>query len=84
MSKTIGIGVVGFGWMGQAHSRAYRNIPVYFAETGLGEQRVDEADHGLEVAPCIAGVGGGMPAIGDETVEAETQRWLRWRGGRHG
>ncbi len=44
MSKTIGIGVVGFGWMGQAHSRAYRNIPVYFAETGLEPRLVAVAD----------------------------------------
>ena len=29
-------GAVGFGWMGQAHSRAYRDIPVYFPETGSG------------------------------------------------
>ncbi len=35
MTKTIGIGVVGFGWMGQAHTRAYRDIPVYFPETGI-------------------------------------------------
>lgn len=44
MSKTIGIGVVGFGWMGQAHSRAYRNIPVYFAETELEPELVAVAD----------------------------------------
>jgi predicted dehydrogenase len=44
VSKTIGIGVVGFGWMGQAHSRAYRNIPVYFAETELEPELVAVAD----------------------------------------
>jgi predicted dehydrogenase len=44
VSKTIGIGVVGFGWMGQAHSRGYRNIPVYFAETGLEPKLVAVAD----------------------------------------
>ena len=27
-APTIGIGVVGFGWMGQAHSRGYRRIPM--------------------------------------------------------
>ena len=26
----VGIGVVGFGWMGQAHSRSYRRIPMLF------------------------------------------------------
>ena len=45
MNKTIGIGVVGFGWMGQAHSRAYRNIPVYFPETGLEPKLVAIADN---------------------------------------
>lgn len=44
MNKTIGVGVIGFGWMGQAHSRAYRNIPVYFSETGLEPRLVAVAD----------------------------------------
>ncbi len=35
MSDTINIGLVGFGWMGQTHSRAYRNIPVYYPESGI-------------------------------------------------
>ena len=29
------IGLIGFGWMGQAHSRAYRAIPTYFPEIGI-------------------------------------------------
>ncbi len=45
MTKTIGIGVVGFGWMGQAHSRAYRDIPVYFPETGIQPRLVAVADN---------------------------------------
>ena len=44
MSKTIGVGVIGFGWMGQAHSRAYRNIPVYFPEIGVRPRLVAIAD----------------------------------------
>ena len=32
MSPTVGIGVVGFGWMGQAHSRSYRRIPTLFPD----------------------------------------------------
>jgi len=42
---TIGIGVVGFGWMGQAHTRAYRDIPVYFAESGIRPKLVAVADN---------------------------------------
>ena len=30
--RRVGIGVVGFGWMGQAHSRSYRRIPMLFAD----------------------------------------------------
>jgi len=40
----IGIGVIGFGWMGQAHSRAYRDIPVYFADSGIRPRLVSVAD----------------------------------------
>jgi len=30
--RRVGIGLVGFGWMGQAHSRSYRRIPMLFPE----------------------------------------------------
>lgn len=43
-SSTPGIGLVGFGWMGQAHSRAYRNIPVYFPESGIRPELVVVCD----------------------------------------
>ena len=42
---SIGIGVVGFGWMGQAHTRAYRDIPVYFAESGIRPRLAAVADN---------------------------------------
>jgi predicted dehydrogenase len=32
LRRRIGIGVVGFGWMGQAHSRSYLRIPTLFPE----------------------------------------------------
>ena len=38
------MGLVGFGWMGEAHSRSYRNIPVYFPETGIRPRLVVVAD----------------------------------------
>lgn len=44
MTTSIGIGVIGFGWMGQAHARAYRDIPVYFADSGLLPRLVAVAD----------------------------------------
>ncbi len=44
MPRDVGIGVVGFGWMGQTHSRAYRNIPVYFPERRLRPRLVAVAE----------------------------------------
>jgi len=44
VSRSIGIGVVGFGWMGQAHSRSYRSIPPYFPEAEVTPRLVAIAD----------------------------------------
>jgi predicted dehydrogenase len=44
MSAEIGIGLIGFGWMGQAHSRSYRNLPVYYPEVGITPRLVAVAD----------------------------------------
>jgi predicted dehydrogenase len=49
-----GIGVIGFGWMGQAHSRAYRNIPVYFPEEGLHPRLVAVAETDRDRATLAA------------------------------
>lgn len=35
MTHSLGIGVIGMGWMGMAHSRAYRNIPDRFYDSGI-------------------------------------------------
>lgn len=45
MSKTVpGIGLIGFGWMGQSHTRAYRNIEVYFSDSDIHPRLVAMAD----------------------------------------
>ena len=44
MTKEIRIGLVGFGWMGQAHSRSYRAIPTYFPDEGVFPRLVGVAD----------------------------------------
>ncbi len=44
MTRTIGIGVIGMGWMGEVHSRAYRAIPDRFHESGLFPRLVLCAD----------------------------------------
>lgn len=38
------IGIVGFGWMGQAHARSYHSIPRYFPEEGIRPVLVSAAD----------------------------------------
>jgi len=42
---TIGIGVIGFGWMGQAHSRSYLRIPTLFPERAYDPRLVVCADN---------------------------------------
>jgi hypothetical protein len=44
MTHTIGIGVIGMGWMGEVHSRSYRAIPDRFYESGLFPRLVVCAD----------------------------------------
>jgi predicted dehydrogenase len=44
MSRTIGIGVVGMGWMGFVHSRSYRMIADRFHEGGIKPRLVICAD----------------------------------------
>ena len=48
--RGVGIGVVGLGWMGQAHSRSYRRIPALFPD------RVAEPELVLCADPGLAGV----------------------------
>jgi predicted dehydrogenase len=35
MTRTIGIGVIGMGWMGMLHSQSYQQIPYLFAESDI-------------------------------------------------
>lgn len=44
MTRTIGIGVIGMGWMGEVHSRSYRAIPDRFQESGILPRLVVCAD----------------------------------------
>lgn len=44
MKKRVGIGVVGFGWMGQAHSRSYLRLPTLFHERAANPVLVACAD----------------------------------------
>ena len=44
MTRTIGIGTIGMGWMGDTHSRAYRTIPDRFHDSGIRPRLVVCAD----------------------------------------
>src|SRR6266851_7437120 len=44
MTRTIGIGVIGMGWMGEVHSRSYRAIPDRFYESEIQPRLVVCAD----------------------------------------
>ena len=44
MTRIIGIGVIGMGWMGEVHSRSYRAIPDRFHESGIFPRLVVCAD----------------------------------------
>jgi len=43
-SERIGVAVLGFGWMGQAHSRSYARIPMIFADRTYDPRLVVCAD----------------------------------------
>jgi predicted dehydrogenase len=40
----IGVGLIGFGWLGQAHSRSVRRIPTLFSDRGFDAELVVCAD----------------------------------------
>src|SRR5438270_11729865 len=44
MTRAIGIGVIGMGWMGAVHSRSYRQIGDRFADSGISPRLVVCAD----------------------------------------
>ena len=44
LSKRVGIGVVGFGWMGQAHSRGCRRAPSHFPDRNYEPELVVVSD----------------------------------------
>lgn len=43
--RTIGVGVIGMGWMGEAHSRSYQQVVARFREVGLRPRLVICSDN---------------------------------------
>jgi predicted dehydrogenase len=48
--RTIGVGLISVGWMGQLHSRAYSALPVMFPELGIKPRLIVAADTNPERA----------------------------------
>ena len=44
MEQEIGIGVVGFGWMGRVHTSSYRRVVEHFPDLGVRPRLVVAAD----------------------------------------
>jgi len=43
-TRTVRIGVIGFGWMGEVHSRAYSRVHQHYPDSALLPQLVAVAD----------------------------------------
>ncbi|HEY8983619.1 MAG TPA: Gfo/Idh/MocA family oxidoreductase [Streptomyces sp.] len=44
MVRTLGVAVVGFGWMGRVHTQAYARLPHHFPQSGLRPELVAVAE----------------------------------------
>lgn len=64
--KRLGIGVIGFGWMGQAHSRGFRRGPSYFPDRSY-EPRLVICGDNMD--------GRGDMAVADFGFEESTKDW---------
>ena len=77
MAKTVGIGVIGMGWMGQVHSRSYRQVVSRFPEREVVprlivcsdsvEARAEEAKKRLGFEYCVTDR---EEVVGNQEVEA--------------
>ena len=65
MRPQVGIGVVGFGWMGQAHSRSYRRIPTLFPDRA-GEPELVICSDTVEARREEAGSAFGFREVSDD------------------
>ena len=66
--RRIGIGIVGFGWLGRAHARSFARLPMLFGERGCDPRLVACADP----APGVAGEA--MAAFGFERASDDWRR----------
>jgi predicted dehydrogenase len=65
MVKTLGVAVVGFGWMGRVHTQAYARLPHHFPQLPLRPELVAVADEVPGRAEEAAGQYGFATAVRD-------------------
>jgi predicted dehydrogenase len=65
MERTLGVAVVGFGWMGRVHTQAYLRVPHHFPELGVRPRLVAVADEVPGRAEQAAGQYGFATAVRD-------------------
>ena len=64
-SQSIGVGVIGMGWMGLVHSRAYRTIADRFHGSGIRARLVICAENTSSArSPLAATVPKRLPLLG--------------------
>lgn len=57
MARTVGVGLVGVGWMGRVHSAAYRRVPDHYPELPAFARLVIAADENEERAERAVDLG---------------------------
>ena len=68
--KTIGVGVIGMGWMGAAHARSYAAIPLRYPDLNARARLVVCADESAERATAA------QTQFGFERIETDWRRVL--------
>ena len=74
MTQTLGVAVVGFGWMGRVHTQAYLRVPHHFPQLGMRPDLVAVADEVPGRAEEAAGQYGFATATRDWTEVAADPR----------
>ncbi|MFC9286338.1 Gfo/Idh/MocA family protein [Streptomyces sp. NPDC057052] len=65
MSDPLGVAVVGFGWMGRVHTRAYARVPHHFPRLALRPELITVAEEVPGLAEEAAGQYGFASAVRD-------------------
>ena len=77
MTRTVGVAVVGFGWMGRVHTQAYLRLPHHFPQLGVRPELLAVADEvpgraadGAEQYGFATATEDWRPVVADQRVHA--------------